>query len=572
MQVDNVFAEADRLSAQRKQRSTAYLSSLSDEELARVVALVTAPQQVAPDGDRLREAAALKKVQNDRLSVIKELLKWATPLGEDEGKVFGTRYAGLVVALADMGPSAVPAISMRMGQVHLGTNHWTLARQALLKMGPGAIGPLTSLLDDKDERLRENGADVLSQLAGPSAKEVLLRAADNESGGVRRYALAGLNRLGPKVIGEKELIAIMVDHLEDGLCLSESIQGLERYGDETAIEPLRVIEQFCPVSRWDKKGNWSYLAHRAINAILKRAGKPFKEIPPAEYAQRDSTYDELCAAAQCPNAAIRSSAIVSLEEHRADRTARFLIERLRLEKRPTLLQVIQSLGMVALKPKGASEPGLSAEVVQEVFDALLAAAQTDAPQDADQKAAAISATGTVLHAARERGIGLAGVDTFKAVILGSLSEDCEAVRAACYQGCTGVGMAYPPVGDGWLAHEREQIVEQLAPMLSSPNPPFRLIECLGFVGDRRLTPRLVELLGHSEEPVRRFAASALGQIGDPNALPALSRLADTDPHQYENGVYGVREAALQAIRQINGVKPVNVQRAMEANMKPEWGD
>jgi len=57
-------------------------------------------------------------------------------------------------------------------------------------------------------------------------------------------------------------------------------------------------------------------------------------------------------------------------------------------------------------------------------------------------------------------------------------------------------------------------------------------------------------LGQSDASVRRFAASALGRIGDLRALPALEQLAETDPHQYENGVYGVREAARRAIKLI----------------------
>ena len=66
-----------------------------------------------------------------------------------------------------------------------------------------------------------------------------------------------------------------------------------------------------------------------------------------------------------------------------------------------------------------------------------------------------------------------------------------------------------------------------------------------------LTPRLIELLSHKDATIRRFAVSALGQIGDPKAIPALKRVAETDPARHENGVYGVREAAREAIRAIN---------------------
>jgi len=109
----------------------------------------------------------------------------------------------------------------------------------------------------------------------------------------------------------------------------------------------------------------------------------------------------------------------------------------------------------------------------------------------------------------------------------------------------------PKAGEIWTLAEKKELQQELAPLLDVHNPNIRLIECLGYIGDKRLTPKLIELLGHSDASIRIFAANALGRIGDPQALPALEQLARNDPYQYENGVYDVREAARHAIEQIN---------------------
>jgi HEAT repeat protein len=131
-----------------------------------------------------------------------------------------------------------------------------------------------------------------------------------------------------------------------------------------------------------------------------------------------------------------------------------------------------------------------------------------------------------------------------------LSSNIPDFKIACYSAVTSIATISPKTGESWSPQERKQLQEQLSPFLDLPSPDIRLIECLGYIGDKRLTPRLIELLGDSDASVRRFAASALGRIGDLRALPALEQLAETDAHQYQNGVYGVREAARRSIKLI----------------------
>ena len=547
--ITQIFAKADELTALRKQRSQQYLTILSDDQLAGLYAKATAPQQEPPSGSRRRLNAALEKVRKDRQGVFDYLLKWTKgPLDKDDDEAFRNQYAKLVGELAALGPKAVPALSLRMGGDYRRTGHWALAKKALLKMGPSAVEPLIGLMDNPDSYIRTNVAYVLAEMADPRANDVLLRAVEDESGSVRRWAVQGLVKLGPEVVGKHKLVTLLITGLEDGVCLYESIQGLQRYGNETTIEPLSVIEHFYPGRG---KVDLRYAARRAIDAILRRAGKPVKEVSRADYPEKTPTYDDLLAAAQCPNAAIRCQAVVWLERYRDDQTALFFIQRIGQEKHPKVLeQIARSLGIIVLPPKVPSEPAVSASVMQKAFDTLILAAEAEPLRELKQKVAAIDGARSVLHAARPRGIHLNNIDRYKKVVRRGLSSNIPKVRVACYSACTSIAMLPPTMGETWSPLERKELQQQLAPFLDLPYPNIRLIECLGYVGDARVTPKLIGLLGHSDASVRRFAASALGQIGDLRALPALEQLAETDPHQYENGVYGVRESARRAIKLI----------------------
>ena len=552
--VAELFAKADELAAERKQRSEEYLLSLPDKELAELYAKATAPQQLPPSGLSGLSEHALKNIKEDRRKIVQQFLKHGSPLGEREDRVFGERREKLMDELATLGPAAVPALAARMGEEYRMMGHWATARQVLLKMGPDAVEPLIACVNHADSYLRANATSVLAELSDPRAVDALLQAVSDGSGQVRRGAVQGLVRLGPDVVGRDKLVKLLIVGLQDGNCLYESIQGLERYGDESAIEHLRVIERFHIVRG---KGDLRYCARQAINSILRRSGKPAEEVPREHYSDQRPSYDELVhIAALCPNAAIRSGAIASLERWRDDRTASFFIERLRQEQnRSLLLHLARSLGIITLPSGDASKSLVSAPVVQEAFDALVLMAETDSHQTLEQEGTMVGAARTVLHAARQRQIHLDSIDRYKKVIHQGISSDIEHLRIDSYSGCTAIAMLPPETGESWTPSEKERMQQQLSPLLYSPNPNIRLIECLGFIGDRRLTPRLVELLGHKDEVIRRFAAHALGRIGDSQALPALEHLAENDPHQYENGVYGVREAAREAIERIRVLEP-----------------
>lgn len=566
-QVDQIFARADELAELQKLRSRQYLNSLPDDELARIYVR----HSMCQAGQKFISDASLKAFNKDRGSVIEEMVKAGGILNEEQRAAFRGRYAELADELAAFGPQAVPVIAIRMGDGFLITGHWALAKKALLKTGPSVVESLIPLMDSDDTFLRRNAADLLEQLAEPRDKDVFLRCVDDEDPHVREYALKALVKLGPDAIGSDELATIFIKHLEDHYdwALRTAISGLRLYGDKSAIEALQVIEEFHLWINKDGFRSTAYEAQQAINTILRRAGKPVKEVRREDYLDKNPTYEELCTAARCPNAAIRRTAINFLDRYHDDQTALFLIERIPREKNPEVLdQIARTLRILMIPPKGTSEPVVSENVMQKAFDNFIFAAETGQPQDPKVRIAAIQGGSGTIYAASLLRIPLRNIDRFKRVVRVGLCSNIPDFRITCYLAVRSIAAVSPETGESWSPQERKELQQQLAPFLDLPGPNIRLIECLGYIGDKRLTPGLIELLGDRDPSIRRFAAGALGQIGDLRALPALKHLANTDPYRYENGVYGVRETARGAIDRIKLINnPVSIEQADEISQK-----
>ncbi len=573
-QVAEIFKKVDELQERKKQRSTEYLSSLSDEKLAEIYTKHTRNED---------PLFALESVKKDRPRVVRILLKQVVITPEDK-KAFAAEFDKITEELTSLGPAAVPETIVYLRRPKSGPRRWVpnlqqrllLWENALLRMGPGVVEPLIALMDDESIFLREKVAFVLSRQADPRAKDVLLRGLDDKSRSVRSFAIDGLVRLGPEVVGQDKLAAILVSDLKDGTFYN-SIRGLKQYGDESAIEPLRVIEQFDTDRNDDGLRRYAYEARLALNAILRRAGKPVTEVSREHYSTAVS-HDELIAAAQCPDAVIRKVAIHQLSQYPDEKTALFLMERIKEEKNTEVLHSIRITlyWTIMISPENSSRRVAPPEVMQKVFDAELAAVDTiwtsnllvsrdgksafSAVVDLEHLAEKIdTATGNanlILLAASHRKVPLENINRFKRAVRRNLQvkelKKFEDLMIACYHAIASIAGLPPETGKAWSPQEKLELQQQLAPLLDSPNPHIVLISCLGCIGDNRLSPRLIELLAHSGPSTRSLAAFALGEIGDPNALPALQHLAETDPYQQSEDVYPVRRSAKEAIKKIRG--------------------
>jgi HEAT repeat protein len=542
--VRELFAKADELTALRPKMSREYLSSLSNEQLTELYRKAMAAQYQSPTA---RKDALAKdwsqRIAQDRQGVITELVTdHLAPLDERREKDLQAQREEIDRELAGLGPAAVPAILSNMGGRDLQANRWGTAQAALLRMGPVAVEPLLPFMKSDDVILRDNVADVLGQLGDPRTKDVLIAALADESGNTRRYALQGLVKLGPREMGPGKLNKLLIDRLQDEACLQDAINGLEQYGDETAIEPLRVVKRFDPGV--GKAGYRSYAAG-AIDAILKRAGKPPEQIEPNSDTQPD--YDAILAAASCPNAAIRTRAIARLESYTDDRTARFFVERLNQESGPMLRRLVHSFTHLVTMSKRTQM--VSPAIVHDAFDRLMSGVQ--APPDRDRKMDAMRSAGAVLLAGSRCQMPLKGADAYKRIILDGIASNTEDARIAEYSGCiASVALIRPPTGESWSAAEKEDLQRRMMPLLDRPNPDQGIIVCLGYIADNRVTAKLVAILDHNDPTTRATAAQSLGEIGDAQALPRLQQLSQSDPYCVADGVYPVRQFAQQAITRI----------------------
>jgi len=546
-QVERQFEKADELAAWREQRSRKYLTALPDDQLAMLYAKAIAGQrQPSPSGRGDWLDPVLEKVKKDRKKVVDTILKSRFPLSKKDEEAFRLEYEKLADHLAALGPEAVPAIAQQMDRTFMTTGRLPLARQAILKVGKDAVGPLIGSIDSDDSWLRRHVTDLLSKLADPRSKETLLRALGDDDSGVRRSALRGLIKMGPDVVGADTLREVLVKHLEDESlgARHEAIRGLELYGDETAIQPLIVVEQF---DLHRGKAELRHSAGEAINAILRRAGKPVKEVSREDYDLGRPSYDQLREAAQCPNAGIRGHAIRQLGYRKDEETARFLLERLRDEQAPRIVaEICNALASAMTPPRKSTTPVVPVALMQEGFDSLIHIAQTHG--SAKVKVAAIPGVSRVLYAADQSKVPLQGIERFKGIVREGLSSKDETLRIPCYSAVTTIARVSPETAPGWSALERGQLQKQLMWWINVPH--IRLIECLGHIGYENISPRLIDFLQHDDAIIREFAVYALGRVGDPRAIPALRRVARTDPAQNQDGNYGVRRAAAQALERI----------------------
>lgn len=78
---------------------------------------------------------------------------------------------------------------------------------------------------------------------------------------------------------------------------------------------------------------------------------------------------------------------------------------------------------------------------------------------------------------------------------------------------------------------------------------LRVVITLADVRDRRVAPALVGALSDRHHLVRALSTKALAQIGVTSALPAIQRLARSDPHHY------TRRMATRAARRLSAMRP-----------------
>jgi hypothetical protein len=262
--ISEIFKKLDDLSAEMKQRSREYLTPMSDDELARVyVKIHSRPFN-----------AALQKVKENRQLVIANLVRHGLAWSEQDDEFFDRHYEQLVGELAALGPEALSELAPYMSQPYIAQGRSPIVMRALAKMGTHVVELLVEMADAEDNVLRKNVIHVLSWLADARAEDVFLKSLDDNYGSVREYALRGLAKLGPDIVGRRKLISLLIDGLQDKACFRPATWGLNKYGDESALEPLRAFAR----SYQDKSDeNIQSFVNETINTILSRIAREESE-------------------------------------------------------------------------------------------------------------------------------------------------------------------------------------------------------------------------------------------------------------------------------------------------------
>jgi HEAT repeat protein len=158
----------------------------------------------------------------------------------------------------------------------------------------------------------------------------------------------------------------------------------------------------------------------------------------------------------------------------------------------------------------------------------------------DHLASALGDPDQRLRAEAARSLGALGSPRAVPDLVAALQEDADPE--------TRIGAAYSL---GLLGDHRavDPLLAKLADGDEDPRVRGVVAESLAELQERRAVPALIAALGDPSVEVRFWASFALGELGDPAALSALERLAQTDDATLP-GWRSVKEEAAAAIESI----------------------
>lgn len=392
---------------------------------------------------------------------------------------------------------------------------WLAPRIAdiLTRHGELAVAPMIALLEEGTRHpSRAWAANVLGEVRAQRAFAPLVRALGDLDDEVRAKAAHALGRLG-----DGRATPYLLEHLltDPAPFVRARIAGaLGRFGDPEVIE--RLVRSLGDPAWWVRM--------RSVEA-LEQIG--------------EAAEGPLLVALDDPDPEIRSRSAVALERLGLPARVVGMIER---DERP------REAGDVLAKFASAGARELLAEQMvhtsPRVRAAVIAAVRRTGRRDLSRELVAAA------RGDREPAIRAAAFDALRALGLrdavpaglAGLGDPSEAVRAAALALLGDLGG--PELGHDvrQLAGDPEPAVRAAAVralgliratdaepefdrLLTDPAPEVRAAAAEGAAAAevRNLAPAVARLLGDSEEPVRISGAAALGRIGGPDAVWALTR-------------------------------------------------
>jgi HEAT repeat protein len=538
-QLAQLWTQLDNLRLNKQDLAWSRWQALSVGEKARVIARRTSPQAPPPGWQEKLAALTADEAQAivDRYerggpTEERQLAAFALDLiTADESAAFEQRRLAIVRDIAGLGAEAVPALVVEI--LNVGP-HSSEAQMALGQMGPPATPALLEAL--KGAQAWQQRTPLLRALGAtedPRARDVLLRALDDPDIEVRRAALEALKKFGtvpPNVY-------VRCLHDEDCVVRSGAISALEDVGDAAAIPALLEVARY-DVDEGKDGSLWMRRdARRVIGEIAKRTGAHVN-LPPDTPRL---TFDDLAAAAACNNRGIRQDAVGGLRWFREKRTVTLLQEVVRRDPDARVrAEAVSALGSLFLARSPEEPLALSRPEREEVSNFLLDLTR-------EQGEVGVNAFEATRFLWWENAAAFRRLPELFAVGVGWIEgNDLERQMSALYL-VSSLGQRAPEVlSELATPHVRARLLPHLVAGMDDEKVGrrIRFTEALGYLRERSVVPRLIELLADKEWVVREFAINALGRIGDDRALPALEKIAASqsqDTEQWPLSTYA-REA------------------------------
>ncbi len=469
---------------------------------------------------------------------------------EERGR-FDSRGQALVREVAALGEPVVKALVHTVCTEGLQPSG-VAAKEALRQIDAPAVPALLEAIASRQQQPRRALLGILADLRDSRAEDTFRRLLDDPDAHARLPALQGLEKLH-RVSQDMYLRCLEDDY--DWL-RHQAVSGLAETGDEQAIPALMLITRYDPSA--DKfGGSWlGQAAFRAIQRISQRTGKPV-ELPPDETwrQKKELTFEFLSEAARCNNAGIRQQAITALALRFHDkRTLELLLTLLGTDANPKV-RAAAAMGISQLFANTGpqAQPLEMSQAEREpVFNTLL---------DLIGKEPSSSTSSVLYTLVAVGGPYLPGYPRFSelfALSLRCLEGQDRNLQQAGLHVLSRLGHTRPKALPRYVTAEvRQRLLARLVAGMEDLEVSYRIrfIETLGYLRERSVVPRLIQLLEHNDAVIRSFAVQALGSIGDPRALPALEELAQHDAATDSKGDFYLRTAAGKAIEQIRAANP-----------------
>lgn len=395
-----------------------------------------------------------------------------------------------------------------------------------------AVPALIEWLGDIEPKTRIAAAEALGDIGGPQATSALARSLGDPDHGVRQRAVRAIGAIGKR--GDLAAVISLLPRLSDEKAdvRRETVEQLEAIGDRRAVIPL--VSAFS-----DNHPEVRKAAVRAVGRFGDAA-----VVPALLRLLRDPSEDVRSAAVGSLGAIGSTDAIGALSELLTTGTDLFRSK------------VAYALGQIARDPSA----GKAGEIA---LERLVAAMATPSLRTASREALRVAGPAAIPALLAHLAGKLPG-DPATAVQLLSKAADARATAALTAElerrrvaqpvvllalGATGDPAALVPVLSALSSRDPEirlAAMNAMRPLLGEDGRASDVLierladselevrvlaaEYLGLVRARQGTEKLLALTAADTPPrLRRAAVDALGEIGDPRALPALLALLREGP-------------------------------------------